>query len=538
MPFPKLSWVVLLVAWTAWTSADFTLYKAYNADALIAGLALSDTCLQALNTTVTCNETLINLAGQGADIHYWTPTDVTQLCSFACTESLGAWERTVNTVCAEETTIQNGVIVKARALPLTFTYNAGLVCTRDQAASRWCFLDSQTWQGSDYIRWDPDMCFSDGDDNSTVAPECADPGFDVDEVDDDMSAIRNLYDRDLYCSDCFLQIYRKRLLNPWLPNANFTDYLIDQFDDIQRECSTSLPYTTSASTLYVGEATSTTTTGATPTGPSTTATPTCQGQTIQPLANWLTCDDLSDTSPGGTAPKPNATITAPGATGSPTYYETATPANPTQSGTISQCGAYYLVAPGDDCFTVTQRFNLAAGRLWEWNTYLDEACSNLWLGYDACVAPVTPKRPSVDGTCPRGVTCQGTAFGDCCSPFGFCGSGPEYCGDGGGGSETEDGTCGPDYGGTVCTPQFGSCCSIYGFCGSGSDYCAPGNCHSGDCEPDIGGPSTSGECGPNNAGNKTCTGTQFGACCSIHGFCGDGDDYCKGSNCYSGACVP
>ncbi|GKT43584.1 uncharacterized protein ColSpa_03765 [Colletotrichum spaethianum] len=74
---------------------------------------------------------------------------------------------------------------------------------------------------------------------------------------------------------------------------------------------------------------------------------------------------LLNKSPGGTAPKPNATITALGATGSPTYYETATPANPTQSGTISQCGAYYLVAPGDDCFTVNQRFNLAAGRLWE-----------------------------------------------------------------------------------------------------------------------------------------------------------------------------
>lgn len=186
------------------------------------------------------------------------------------------------------------------------------------------------------------------------------------------------------------------------------------------------------------------------------------------------------------------------------------------------------------------RFNLDAGSLQEWNTYLNQECSNLWLGYDVCVAPVTPMRPSDDGTCPRGVTCEGTAFGDCCSPFGFCGSGPEYCGDddgGGGGSPTEDGSCGPDYGGTVCTPQFGSCCSIYGYCGTGSDYCAPGNCHSGDCEPDIGGPSTSGECGPNNAGDKTCTGTQFGACCSIHGFCGDGDDYCKGSNCHSGDCV-
>lgn len=89
------------------------------------------------------------------------------------------------------------MVVKARALPLTFTYNAGLVCTRDQVTSNWCFLDSQTWQGSDYIRWDPVMCFSNGDDNSTVAPECEDADFDQDEVDGDMSALKNLYEKDL-----------------------------------------------------------------------------------------------------------------------------------------------------------------------------------------------------------------------------------------------------------------------------------------------------------------------------------------------------
>ncbi|KAK2007838.1 agglutinin isolectin 1 [Colletotrichum eremochloae] len=517
MGFSVLTWAALLGIWGTGTSADFTLYKHYDAEALVAGLALSGTCLEAL------------------------------------------------------------------ALPLTFTYNAGLVCTRD-AASSWCFVESQTWRGSDYIRWEPTMCFSDGDDNSTVAPQCSDPEFDLNEVNSNMAAIRNLYDKDLI------------------------------------NCSTTLPYRTSASTLYIGDATSTTTTGKTVTYPSTTATPTCMGQMVEPIENWLICNDLSDTyqistgdarvatgdmdcffdrpvcvpfpceldtvwdepscdelaerysnstytvttiqflswntniqgscsgiapgqrvckgAPGGTSPQPNATIIAPGATGTPTYYEAVKPAHPTQSGTISECGAFYLVAAGDDCFTVTQRFGLGTGKLWEYNTYLDAACTNLWLGYDACVAPVTPPRPSTDGTCPRGVTCAGTTFGECCSQFGFCGSGPEYCGGGGGGPpETADGTCGPDYGDTVCTPVFGACCSIYGYCGSGSDFCGPGNCYSGDCDPDEGGPSTNGECGPTKAGNKICTGTQFGACCSVHGYCGDGDDYCAGSNCHSGACT-
>lgn len=97
----------------------------------------------------------------------------------ASTLSLSAWESRVDLVCGDKTTIQSGIVVKARALPLTFTYNVDLVWTRD-AESSWCFVESQTWRGSDYIRSEPTMCFSDGDDNSTVAPQCSDPGFDLD----------------------------------------------------------------------------------------------------------------------------------------------------------------------------------------------------------------------------------------------------------------------------------------------------------------------------------------------------------------------
>lgn len=150
--------------------------------------------------------------------------------------------------------------------------------------------------------------------------------------------------------------------------------------------------------------------------------------------------------------------------------------------------------------------------------------------YDVCVAPVTSEAVSTDGLCPYGTTCVGSGFGDCCSRYGFCGSTAEYCAGSGNGTETQDGTCGPDHGGTTCTPQFGNCCSIYGFCGNGTDYCGVGNCSSGSCDSDNGGPSINGECGPNFAGNKTCTGTQFGTCCSVYGFCGSTSDYCSGVN--------
>ncbi|AEO61192.1 hypothetical protein MYCTH_2135780 [Thermothelomyces thermophilus ATCC 42464] len=200
-----------------------------------------------------------------------------------------------------------------------------------------------------------------------------------------------------FCDECILKLYRQRLLDPWLPN-----------------CSTTLPYTTSASALFIGAAEPTATTisgGVTATTDGPTTTPTCDGQVVEPIEN-----------PGGTFPKPNATVTAPGATGSPTYYKPATPAHPTESGTISECGNYYLVVSGDDCFT-----------LQAYNPHLTDDCLNLWLSYDVCVAPVTP------------------GFGDCCSPYGICGSTSDYCS----GDNCYSGVCTPR-----CCWRCCCCCAV------------------------------------------------------------------------------
>lgn len=93
-----------------------------------------------------------------------------------------------------------------------------------------------------------------------------------------------------YCSECFMKMWRQRLLSPFLPISNFTDYLIEQFNSIQSDCSTTMPYTTSASTLYVG------TTKAISNATTTTAgtTTTCTGEWIQPLVTTLSCNQVSD----------------------------------------------------------------------------------------------------------------------------------------------------------------------------------------------------------------------------------------------------
>lgn len=161
------------------------------------------------------------------------------------------------------------------------------------------------------------------------------------------------------------------------------------------------------------------------------------------------------------------------------------------------------------------------------------------------MAPVTAGPPSTDGTCgPNNgfAACNGTSWGDCCSTSGYCGSSDDYCSASNcvsgacqsGAVVSQNGLCNETI--TCKGSQFGSCCSTSGYCGSSQDYCGAGNCFSGDCDPDIGGKSTDGSCGPLFAGNKTCTGTQFGACCSTSGYCGDSEDYCGADNCFSGAC--
>jgi len=58
--------------------------------------------------------------------------------------------------------------------------------------------------------------------------------------------------------------------------------------------------------------------------------------------------------------------------------------------------------------------------------------------------------------------------GLCCSQWGFCGVGPDYCGTGGAESGPSDAGAN-----LACNPPCASglCCSQWGFCGSGPEYC-------------------------------------------------------------------
>ena len=138
------------------------------------------------------------------------------------------------------------------------------------------------------------------------------------------------------------------------------------------------------------------------------------------------------------------------------------------------------------------------------------------------------------------------ADGYCCSDFGYCGDGPEHCGDGTHYTDsptldpTLEPTLAPYQDGPTCSIDAdcsdGLCCSEYGYCGEGPEYCLDGRC--GDGFP---------EC----SDNLCCS--QYGYCgtgeyyvfliffisYSVHLFSYDtfllGPDFC-GGGCQGGPC--
>ncbi|KAJ1927488.1 hypothetical protein IWQ60_002875 [Tieghemiomyces parasiticus] len=123
---------------------------------------------------------------------------------------------------------------------------------------------------------------------------------------------------------------------------------------------------------------------------------------------------------------------------------------------------------------------------------------------------------AAQGQCSASSPC---AAGLCCSQYGYCGTGSDFCGTGcqGGACTTTPGAC------SATNPcAAGQCCSKWGYCGVGSDFCGAG-CQGGAC---TGNP---GQCGP----NSPCAGNL---CCSQYGFCGNTAEFC-GTGCQNGPCT-
>lgn len=128
---------------------------------------------------------------------------------------------------------------------------------------------------------------------------------------------------------------------------------------------------------------------------------------------------------------------------------------------------------------------------------------------------------SAAGNCLVGGGC---GQGLCCSPFGVCGSGAQYCGAAG---AVFSGWAGTPYAGGDCRVVgcgLGYCCSAYGYCGTTIEYC-------GGPSLVIAAPAVTGQC--------RVTGCPTGSCCSQYGYCGNSGTYCGAvsyGNCGATAC--
>lgn len=160
------------------------------------------------------------LAALGVDFNYQYPENLTALFTASCSNSMNSWLESVESACALDQINQGGSLVQAKMMPLLYTYQYSLVCLEDSSGNM-CLLESQTWTGSDFERYSEDLCWQ--DDPPAI---CNDTDFSIAQIDPSMMAVPNLYDTELYCSECFLKLWRQRLLPPFLATTNFTDYLI------------------------------------------------------------------------------------------------------------------------------------------------------------------------------------------------------------------------------------------------------------------------------------------------------------------------
>jgi hypothetical protein len=245
---------------TTQAAAQFSLYPTIDPTRLADAFNISSGCLAALNTTVSCDQTLLTMAGT-VDDYLWDIDNVTALCTQSCLSSAQNWYNTVYSDCTDDILTFSGKQVPAYTIPgrsldglniacLTPTTNvsmdAGVAASilttynetdgtddssstskRQSSSSGYCLIDSYEWVGSDIIRPDCSQASNQND------PQCLDPT----NVTDYNQRIANLYPNDLLCSTCFINMFFLRLASPYLPDLDYSDYLVEQYYDIIEVCS-------------------------------------------------------------------------------------------------------------------------------------------------------------------------------------------------------------------------------------------------------------------------------------------------------------
>ncbi|WYZ40736.1 hypothetical protein EsH8_IV_001077 [Colletotrichum jinshuiense] len=322
-----------------------------------------------------------------------------------------------------------------------------------------------------------------------------------------------------------------------------------------RRTSTSATRTTTSSTRRAGTSstrTSTSSTRRTSTSTSTTSTRTSTSSGSRTSSGTST----SGTSTSGTSTSGSRT------SGSSTSSQTATDSATATTGSSSTTRTGSTSSTPSSTVS-SSRTSSGSGT----------GTSSSSAATSTSTLPVT-----TDGVCgaTNGKQCFGTAFGNCCSQYNYCGDTEAHCGTGcqsaygnctnsasssAAGTPASSGTptaslttaaaaatntklttngeCGGTGGFNCLGSNFGDCCSPYNYCGNTTAHCdtgcqsAYGRCSGTGVNVNV---SLNGKCGAASDGD-TCAGSGFGNCCSEFGWCGSTSAFC-GTGCQSryGSC--
>ncbi|KAK1779165.1 hypothetical protein QBC45DRAFT_432873 [Copromyces sp. CBS 386.78] len=102
--------------------------------------------------------------------------------------------------------------------------------------------------------------------------------------------------------------------------------------------------------------------------------------------------------PGAVTQKPTTTTMA---TSTSTAAPAATN-SPQMPGIVADCDGYHKIVSGDQCDTIATKYGITTDMFLSYNSYVNAQCSNLWLDYYVCVhVTPTPLMPGVVSNCKK-----------------------------------------------------------------------------------------------------------------------------------------
>ena len=112
----------------------FNLYPTINPDNLAKSFGISIDCLDALNETVSCDQTLFQMSNT-VDSYLWTAENLTDLCTTDCIKSTSNWWSHVQDRCAMDTIVAFGKMIPADSIAGRFNEGMKIACLQPSSSS-------------------------------------------------------------------------------------------------------------------------------------------------------------------------------------------------------------------------------------------------------------------------------------------------------------------------------------------------------------------------------------------------------------------